>query len=47
MKAALQAKQKKNLEQAKKLFRTAKGFDPMILAVQSGQAIDISKVRQS
>lgn len=44
MKAALQAKQKKNLEQAKKLFRTAKGFDPMILAVQSGQAIDISKV---
>ncbi|XP_078264661.1 coiled-coil and C2 domain-containing protein 1B [Rhinoraja longicauda] len=44
MKAALQAKQKKNLEQAKKLFRTAKGFDPMILAVQSGKAIDISKV---
>ncbi|XP_078417243.1 coiled-coil and C2 domain-containing protein 1B [Cetorhinus maximus] len=44
MKAALQAKQKKNLEQAKHFLRTAKGFDPMIAAVQSGKPIDISKV---
>ncbi|XP_072919106.1 coiled-coil and C2 domain-containing protein 1B isoform X1 [Hemitrygon akajei] len=44
MKAALQAKQKNNLEQAKHFFRTAKGFDPLILAVQNGKPIDISKV---
>ncbi|XP_067846315.1 coiled-coil and C2 domain-containing protein 1B isoform X2 [Heptranchias perlo] len=44
MKAAVQAKQKKNLEQAKHFLRTAKGFDPMIVAVQSGKPIDISKV---
>ncbi|XP_048458055.1 coiled-coil and C2 domain-containing protein 1B-like [Rhincodon typus] len=44
MKAALQAKQKKSLEQAKNFLRIAKGFDPMIVDVQSGKSIDISKV---
>ncbi|XP_051867955.1 coiled-coil and C2 domain-containing protein 1B isoform X2 [Pristis pectinata] len=44
MKAALQAKQKDNLEQAKHFLRTAKGFDPLILAVQNGKPVDISKV---
>ncbi|XP_072366987.1 coiled-coil and C2 domain-containing protein 1B [Scyliorhinus torazame] len=44
MKAAVQAKQKKNLEQAKHFLRTAKGFDPMIVAIQSGKPVDISKV---
>ncbi|XP_067893233.1 coiled-coil and C2 domain-containing protein 1B isoform X2 [Heterodontus francisci] len=44
MKAAVQAKQKKNLEQAKDFLRTAKSFDSMIAALQSGKPIDISKV---
>ncbi|XP_048395231.1 coiled-coil and C2 domain-containing protein 1B isoform X2 [Stegostoma tigrinum] len=44
MKAAVQAKQKKNLEQAKNFLRIAKGFDPMIVDVQSGKSVDISKV---
>eukprot|EP00062_Callorhinchus_milii_P014584 gi/632963909/ref/XP_007898141.1/ PREDICTED: coiled-coil and C2 domain-containing protein 1B [Callorhinchus milii] len=44
IKAAIQAKQKKNLEQAKQFLRTIKGFDPMIEAVKSGKPIDISKV---
>ncbi|XP_060686445.1 coiled-coil and C2 domain-containing protein 1B isoform X2 [Hemiscyllium ocellatum] len=44
MKAAVQAKQKKNLEQAKHFLKIAKGFDPMIVDVQSGKSIDISKV---
>ncbi|XP_078074701.1 coiled-coil and C2 domain-containing protein 1B isoform X2 [Mustelus asterias] len=44
MKVAVQAKQKKNLEQAKHFLRTAKGFDPMIVAIQSGKPVDISKV---
>ncbi|XP_051554739.1 coiled-coil and C2 domain-containing protein 1B-like isoform X2 [Myxocyprinus asiaticus] len=44
MKAALQAKQKNDLEQAKTLLRTAKGLDPLIEAVCSGKTVDISKV---
>lgn len=45
MKAALQAKQKKDLEQAKTLLRTAKGLEPLIEAARSGKTVDISKVR--
>ncbi|XP_070701874.1 coiled-coil and C2 domain-containing protein 1B [Pempheris klunzingeri] len=44
MKAALQAKQKNDMEQAKIFLRTAKGFDPMIEAARSGKTVDISKV---
>ncbi|XP_042353311.1 coiled-coil and C2 domain-containing protein 1B isoform X2 [Plectropomus leopardus] len=44
MKAALQAKQKNDMEQAKIFLRTAKGFDPMIEAARSGKTIDISTV---
>lgn len=45
MKAALQAKQKKDLEQAKTLLRKAKGLEPLIEAARSGKTVDISKVR--
>ncbi|XP_039999794.1 coiled-coil and C2 domain-containing protein 1B isoform X2 [Xiphias gladius] len=44
MKAALQAKQKNDMEQAKIFLRTAKGFDPMIEAARSGKTVDISLV---
>ncbi|KAK5860299.1 hypothetical protein PBY51_021790 [Eleginops maclovinus] len=44
MKAALQAKQKSDMEQAKILLRTAKGFDPLIEAARSGRTVDISTV---
>lgn len=44
LKAALQAKQKNDLEQAKTLLRKAKGFDPMIEAARSGKPVDISQV---
>lgn len=44
MKAALQAKQKNDMEQAKIFLRTAKGFDPMIEAARSGKTVDISAV---
>ncbi|KAI4898162.1 hypothetical protein NFI96_024923, partial [Prochilodus magdalenae] len=44
MKAALQAKQKNDMEQAKNYLRTAKGIDPMIEAARTGKAVDISKV---
>lgn len=44
MKAALQAKQKNDMEQAKSLLRTAKGFDPIIEAARSGKTVDISTV---
>ncbi|TKS79557.1 Coiled-coil and C2 domain-containing protein 1B [Collichthys lucidus] len=44
MKAALQAKQKSDMEQAKVFLRTAKGFDPMIEAARSGKTVDISAV---
>uniref|UniRef100_H2TPD7 Coiled-coil and C2 domain-containing protein 1B n=1 Tax=Takifugu rubripes TaxID=31033 RepID=H2TPD7_TAKRU len=44
LKAALQAKQKNDIEQAKALFRTAKTLDPIIEGVRSGGAVDISSV---
>lgn len=44
MKAALQAKQKNDIEQAKIFLRTAKGFDSMIEAARSGKIVDISTV---
>lgn len=44
MKAALQAKQKNDMEQARIFLRTAKGFDPMIEAARSGKTVDISTV---
>ncbi|XP_034558166.1 coiled-coil and C2 domain-containing protein 1B isoform X2 [Notolabrus celidotus] len=44
MKAALQAKQKNDMEQAKVFLRTAKGFEPMIEAARSGKTVDISAV---
>ncbi|XP_073704319.1 coiled-coil and C2 domain-containing protein 1B [Garra rufa] len=44
MKAALQAKQKNDLEQAKTLLRAAKGLDPLIEAARSGNTVDVSKV---
>ncbi|KAI1883267.1 hypothetical protein AGOR_G00243450 [Albula goreensis] len=44
MKAALQAKQKNDMEQARNFLRAAKGFDPMIEAAKSGKPVDISKV---
>ncbi|XP_038147845.1 coiled-coil and C2 domain-containing protein 1B [Cyprinodon tularosa] len=42
MKAALQAKQKNDMEQAKGFLRTAKGLEPMIEAARSGKTVDIS-----
>ncbi|XP_056149967.1 coiled-coil and C2 domain-containing protein 1B [Lampris incognitus] len=44
MKAALQAKQKNDMEQAKHFLRTAKCFDPMIEATRNAKTVDISKV---
>ncbi|XP_052470021.1 coiled-coil and C2 domain-containing protein 1B [Carassius gibelio] len=44
MKAALQAKQKNDLEQAKTLLRAAKSLDPMIEAARSGKTVDVSKL---
>lgn len=44
MKAALQAKHKNDIEQAKIFLHTAKGFDPMIEAARSGKTVDISTV---
>ncbi|XP_051555349.1 coiled-coil and C2 domain-containing protein 1B-like isoform X1 [Myxocyprinus asiaticus] len=44
MKAALQAKQKNDLEQAKTFLRAAKGLDPLLELVRSGKTVDISKV---
>lgn len=44
LKAALQAKQKNDIEQAKALFRTAKSLDPIIEGVRGGGAVDISSV---
>ncbi|XP_056597920.1 coiled-coil and C2 domain-containing protein 1B isoform X2 [Triplophysa dalaica] len=41
MKAALQAKQKKDLEQAKTLLRKAKGLEPLIEAARSGKTVDV------
>ncbi|XP_026169274.1 coiled-coil and C2 domain-containing protein 1B isoform X2 [Mastacembelus armatus] len=44
MKAALQAKQKNDMEQAKVFLRTAKSFDSIIEAARSGKTVDISTV---
>ncbi|XP_043941898.1 coiled-coil and C2 domain-containing protein 1B [Protopterus annectens] len=44
MKAAVQAKQKKDIEQAKAFLRIAKGFDHMIEEAKEGKTVDISKV---
>lgn len=44
IRAALQAKQKNDVEQAKALYRTAKSLDPMIQAVRGGASVDISTV---
>ncbi|XP_062843686.1 coiled-coil and C2 domain-containing protein 1B isoform X2 [Trichomycterus rosablanca] len=44
MKAALQAKQKNDLEQAKMFLRTAKSLEPLIAAAQSGKHVDSGKV---
>ncbi|KAM9792023.1 coiled-coil and C2 domain-containing protein 1B isoform 3-T3 [Syngnathus typhle] len=44
MKAALHAKQKNDMEQAKSFLRTAKGLEVMVEAARSGKAVDISAV---
>ncbi|XP_049604074.1 coiled-coil and C2 domain-containing protein 1B isoform X3 [Syngnathus scovelli] len=44
MKAALHAKQKNDMEQAKNFLRIAKGLDVMVEAARSGKAVDISAV---
>ncbi|XP_076004487.1 coiled-coil and C2 domain-containing protein 1B isoform X2 [Genypterus blacodes] len=44
MKAALQAKQRSDMDQAKQFLRNAKGLDAMIEAARSGQTVDISVV---
>lgn len=44
MRAALQAKQKQDVEQAKALLRTAKSLEPLIQAVHAGTAVDTSTV---
>lgn len=46
LKAALQAKQKNDLEQAKVYLRTAKSLEPLITAARSGKTVDFSKVRK-
>ncbi|XP_044285853.1 coiled-coil and C2 domain-containing protein 1B isoform X1 [Varanus komodoensis] len=44
LKAAIQAKKKNDIEQAKMYLRTAKSFDPKIELAKSGKSIDISKL---
>ncbi|KAF3857965.1 hypothetical protein F7725_011166 [Dissostichus mawsoni] len=44
MKAALQAKQKSDMDQAKTFLRTAKSLEPLIEAARSGRTVDISTV---
>ncbi|XP_060762527.1 coiled-coil and C2 domain-containing protein 1B [Neoarius graeffei] len=44
LKAALQAKQRNDVEQAKVYLRTAKSFEPLITAARSGKHVDLSKV---
>ncbi|XP_036822763.1 coiled-coil and C2 domain-containing protein 1B isoform X2 [Oncorhynchus mykiss] len=44
VKAALQAKQKNDMDAARTLLRTAKGLEPLIDAVKAGKHLDISKV---
>lgn len=47
MKAALQAKQKNDVEQAKVYLRTAKSLEPLITAARSGKDVDLSQVRNT
>lgn len=42
--AALQSKQKGDIQQAKEYLRAAKGFDPLIEATQNGLPIDASTI---
>ncbi|XP_038268993.1 coiled-coil and C2 domain-containing protein 1B isoform X1 [Dermochelys coriacea] len=44
LKAAIKAKQKNDLEQAKLYLRTAKNLDPKIELAKSGKSVDISKL---
>lgn len=44
LKAAVQAKKRNDLEQAKMYLRTAKSFDPKIELAKNGKLVDISKV---
>ncbi|XP_061834941.1 coiled-coil and C2 domain-containing protein 1B isoform X2 [Nerophis lumbriciformis] len=44
MKAALHAKQKNDMEQARTFLRNAKGLEPMIEAARSSQVVDVSTV---
>ncbi|XP_019739264.1 coiled-coil and C2 domain-containing protein 1B isoform X2 [Hippocampus comes] len=44
MKAALHAKQKNDMEQAKSFLRTAKGLEAMVEAARSGKTVDVSSV---
>ncbi|KAG8132408.1 hypothetical protein E2320_010269 [Naja naja] len=44
LKAAIQAKKKNDLEQAKAYLRTAKSLDPKIEMAKSGKLVDISKL---
>ncbi|XP_061879235.1 coiled-coil and C2 domain-containing protein 1B isoform X2 [Entelurus aequoreus] len=44
MKAALHAKQKNDMEQARIFLRNAKGLEPMIEAARSSQVVDVSTV---
>ncbi|KAK5919877.1 hypothetical protein CgunFtcFv8_023738 [Champsocephalus gunnari] len=44
MRAALQAKQKSDMDQAKTFMRTAKSLEPLIEAARSGRTVDISTV---
>ncbi|XP_034063748.1 coiled-coil and C2 domain-containing protein 1B isoform X4 [Gymnodraco acuticeps] len=44
MRAALQAKQKSDMDQAKTFLRTAKSLEPLIEAARSGRTVDISTV---
>ena len=42
--AALNAKKKGEIDQAKEYLKTAKGFDPLIDAAQGGLPVDISSL---
>lgn len=45
--AALQAKKNNDIELAKKYIRIAKGFEPMIIAAESGLPVDMSQIPPS
>lgn len=42
--AALNAKKKGEINQAKEFLRTAKGFDPLIEAAKGGLPVDLSSL---